>query len=382
MDKIMSEYADQLPKRILEDMDSYIEKKGNLSQAKLKKILEATVEEYKAAKVHPGESVGLISAESIGEPGTQMTLNTFHFAGVAEMNVTLGLPRIIEILDGRKSIVTPAMEIFLKAPFSKGKEIREFAMSIRETLLHDIALEFSISLVDSQIEVKLDKEKMKLFGITNTQVASSIGKQLKGFNIKDDKESLILKSKSKDDGLNEVYKVKEKIKEIHIKGVKGISQVLPVKRGDEYIIMTAGSNLADVLQLEGVDPNRTITNNIFEVQDVLGVEAARQVIINEVFKVIENQGFNVDIRHIMLVADTMCVSGEIKGITRYGVVSEKSSALARASFETPIKHLIGAALIGETDKLSSVVENVMLNQVIPIGTGMPELVSNFKKKEN
>jgi DNA-directed RNA polymerase subunit A" len=382
MDKIMAEYSDQLPKRIIMDIGSYIEKKGNISQAKLKKILDATVEEYNAAKVQAGEAVGLISAESIGEPGTQMTLNTFHFAGVAEMNVTLGLPRIIEILDGRKSIVTPAMEIYLKTPYSKGTGIREFALAVRETLLNDIALEFSISLVDSQIEVKLDKEKMKMFGITNTLVANSISKQLKGFNIKDEKDSMILRSKSKDDGLNEVYKIKEKIKSIHIKGVKGVSQVLPVKRGDEYIIMTAGSNLADVLQLEGVDSNRTVTNNIFEIQDVLGVEAARQVIINEVFKVIENQGFNVDIRHIMLVADTMCVSGEIKGITRYGVVSEKSSALARASFETPIKHLIGAALIGETDKLSSVVENVMLNQVIPIGTGMPELIADFKKKPN
>lgn len=382
MENMINEYADKLPKKILKDLQDYLEKRGKVSESKLKKILDTAVEEYNNARVHPGESVGIISAESIGEPGTQMTLNTFHFAGVAEMNVTLGLPRIIEILDGRKELHTPSMEIYLKAPYSKGKDIREFALALKETKLSDIALEFSISLVDSEIEVKLDKEKMKSLGITNSHIITSIGKQVKGFNVKDDKDSILLRMRSKEEALNEVYKAKEKIKDVHIKGVKGISQVLPLKRGEEYMIVTSGSNLADVLQLDGIDPYRTTTNNINEIWEVLGIEAARQAIINEVFKVIENQGFNVDIRHIMLVADTMCVSGEVKGITRYGVVSEKASALARASFETPIKHIINAALIGEIDTLNSVVENVMLNQVVPIGTGMPDLIMNPKNGKN
>ncbi len=379
MDKLMNEYTDRLPKKILEDIQDYVDKKGGINQAKLKKVLDNTVVEYENARIHPGEAVGVISAESIGEPGTQMTLNTFHFAGVAEMNVTLGLPRIIEILDGRKNLQTPAMEIYLNAPYSKGKDIKEFALSLKETKLSDIALEFSISLVESEIEVKLDKEKMKSLGLTNSHLVNGVSKQIKGFNVKDKKDSILLRSRSKEESLNEVYKAKEKIKDVHIKGVKTISQVLPVKRGDEYIIMTAGSNLSEVLQLEGVDAYRTTTNNIFEIWEVLGIEAARQAIINEVFKVIQNQGFNIDIRHIMLVADTICVSGNIRGITRYGVVSEKASALARASFETPIKHIINAALVGEVDELNSVVENVMLNQPVPIGTGVPDLVMKSKK---
>ena len=242
----MKEYAGRLPKMVLESIEDYIGKKGGMSQIKLKKILDNTVEEYKNAKIHPGESVGIISAESIGEPGTQMTLNTFHFAGVAEMNVTLGLPRIIEILDGRKKLQTPAMEIYLKAPYSKGKGIKEFALSLKETKLSDVALEFSISLVESEIEIKLDKEKMKSLGLTNFQVINNVKKQLKGFNIKDNKDSILLKSRSKEESLNEIYKAKEKIKDIHVRGVKGIDQILPVKRGEEYIIVTSGSNLADV----------------------------------------------------------------------------------------------------------------------------------------
>ena len=374
MADLISEYGDKLSPKVIEEIRNNLPK--GISDAKLKKILEATVKEYNAAKVHPGESVGLISAESIGEPGTQMTLNTFHFAGVAEMNVTLGLPRIIEILDGRKALENPMMEIYLKKPFASGKrleELRHLALQIKETKLKDIATEFIINIADFTIEVRLDKDKMKELDLTIGKVMDAISKQVKGYNFRDNKDSIIIKSRSKEDSFNEAYKGKEKIKDLTIKGIKGILQVLPVKREDEYVIITAGSNLADILQLEEVDAYRTTTNNIFEIEQVLGIEAARQAIVNEIFKVIESQGLNVDVRHIMLVADTMCVSGTLKGITRYGVVSDKSSVLARASFETPIKHIINAALVGEVDTLDSVVENVMINQPVPIGTGLPSL---------
>lgn len=374
MADLISEYEDKLPLKIIEELRSNIPK--GVSDTKMKKILEATCEEYRNARVIPGEAVGLIAAESIGEPGTQMTLNTFHFAGVAEMNVTLGLPRIIEILDGRKELENPMMEIYLKKPHATGKKIedlRHLALQIKETKLKDIASEFTINIADLTIEVKLEKEKMREIELTTGKVLDAVSKQLKGYNFRDNKDSIILKSRSKEDAFNEAYKTKEKIKEIIVKGIKGILQVLPVRREDEFIIITGGSNLADILQLEEIDAYRTTTNNIFEIEQVLGIEAARQAIINEILKVIESQGLNVDVRHIMLVADTMCVSGTVKGITRYGVVSEKSSVLARASFETPIKHIINAALVGEVDNLNSVVENVMINQNIPIGTGLPTL---------
>jgi len=374
---VLKEYEDKLPKSIIDSLKENIP--PGTPSAKIKKIAEATLQEYNETKIEAGESVGIISAESIGEPGTQMTLNTFHFAGVAELNVTLGLPRIIEILDGRKELTTPMMEIYLEKPYSRGQDIKKIALSIKETKLKDIVVEFVINLSQFLIDVKLDREKMRELGITDSMILKSIPNQLKGYSAKFENDSLVIKSKSKDEKPNEIYKVKEKIKDIALKGIKSISQVLPVKRADEYIIITAGSNLKEILQLPFVDSNRTVTNNIFEIAEVLGVEAARQAIINEVFKVIESQGLNVDVRHIMLVADTMCVSGSIKGITRYGIVSEKASVLARASFETPIKHIINAALVGEVDYLNSVVENVMLNQTIPVGTGLPGLVTKIKK---
>ena len=312
-----------------------------------------------------------------------MTLNTFHFAGVAEMNVTMGLPRIIEILDGRKNIATPMMEIFLTSPFNKGKDIHNIAMRIKESVLGEFVKEYIINIVDLKIELKLNLEKMAVVGVKPALLIKAIDKAIgKDVSSKEDGDGgLVVKLRGRDEkGLNDLYKAKEKLRSVYVCGIKGVSQVLPVKRREEFIIITAGSNLKKILDLDFVDTTRTTSNDIYEIQKVLGIEAARQAIIDEVFKVIEAQALNVDIRHIMLVADTMCSSGEIKGITRYGVVSEKSSVLARASFETPIKHIINASLVGEIDFLNSVVENVMLNQPVPVGTGLPGLLTKEVKE--
>jgi DNA-directed RNA polymerase subunit A" len=378
MEDLFKEYEDKLPESLLEAVKKHLPEKTD--SKKVKEVLERVYTEFSNAKVEAGESVGLIAAESIGEQGTQMTLNTFHYAGVAEMNVTVGLPRLIEILDGRANISTPMMEIYLKSPYNKGKDIKQIALSIKETKFKDIASEFSINIAELIVEVVIDPKKLEAIGIDSSVVKKALEKALKDFDIKM-KENVVTIKSGKDDGLNELYKLKEKIKEIHISGIKDVYQVLPVKRGEEFIIITAGSNLKAAFDNEYVEAERTTTNNVSEVCDVLGIEAARQAIINEVFKVIENQGLNIDKRHMMIVADMMCSSGSIKGVTRYGVVSEKASVLAKASFETPIKHIISAALVGEEDKLNSVVENVMLNQAVPVGTGLPGLVTKMNKSK-
>ena len=377
--KELEEYEGKMPPLLLAEIEE------QCPAGKLKKVAKRVYEEYLSAQIDAGEAVGLVGAESIGEPGTQMTLNTFHFAGVAEMNVTMGLPRIIEILDGRKSITTPQMEIFLNPPYNKGKDIKQIALQIKETKLGELVTEFSMNIVDLKIDLKLNMEKLKEVDLTPAALTKSVEKGLANdASVKYEAGVLTLKLKGKEDekGLNSLYRLKEKAKEVYVKGIKGVTQILPVKRGEEFIIITAGSNLKKVFELDFVDTERTSTNDIYEIAESLGVEAARQAIMDEVFKVIETQGLNVDIRHIMLVADTMTVSGEIKGITRYGVVSEKASVLARASFETPIKHIINAALKGETDRLNSVVENVMLNQAVPVGTGLPGLVTKIVKGKN
>ncbi len=378
MEELYAEYKDLLPVSIIEDIKTNAPK--GITKTKLKKVLDLALEEYGNMQVEAGECVGIISAESIGEPGTQMTLNTFHFAGVSEMNVTTGLPRIIEVLDGSQSLSTPMMEIYLQAPYKNGTDIKKVAQLIKETTLQDIAAEFMINIADSVIEVKLDDAKMEPLNLNTDKVHKLLDATLKGIGVKLKDGSLIVKPKGKDTTVNELYKLKEKAKSIYVTGVKGITQVLPVKRGDEFVIVTAGTNLKAIFELEFVDATRTISNDIFEVYGVLGIEAGREAVVREVYKIITEQGLNVDVRHLMLVADAMCVTGKLRGITRYGIISQKSSVLAKASFETPIKHIFNAALVGEKDNLNSVVENVMINQPVPVGTGLLRLVTREVKK--
>ena len=376
-EKLIDEYADRLPHSILHEVKGCIP--ANISKVNLNTVMETILAACSAAKVNAGECVGLIGAQSIGEPSTQMTLNTFHFAGVSEMNVTTGLPRIIEIFDARKEIKTPMMEIYLKTPHHQDIGLlRKFAAKIKETTFGELASEYSLNIFDQVLRIKLSATALEDYSLSVKDLAKEIKVKAKGFSIESTGDEIIFTKTGKSEEIKDLYNLKEKIKELKIAGMKGIKQVLPVKRGEEYIILTSGTNLKEILNLPEVDAARTTSNNICEVYSVLGIEAARQSIINEVCKVIDAQGLNIDIRHIMIVADIMCATGEVKGVTRYGVVKEKASVLARASFETPIKHLINAALEGEVDYLTSVVENVMVNQPVPLGTGLPGLVTKIK----
>lgn len=375
-EELVDSFAGQLTPYILDEIKNSVP--SSITKEQLKQILEETLALFIVCRVNAGECVGLVSAESIGEPGTQMTLNTFHFAGVSEMNVTTGLPRIIEIFDAQKEIKTPMMEIYLKENHNDFEKVKKFAIKIKEVVFGDFVSEYALNIFEQSLTLRLSKVLLSERGLHAKDLALAIKLKAKGFIVEVENDAITLVHKGKPEEIRQLYDVKEKIKLVKIDGLKGITQVLPVKRGEEYVVLTSGTNLEAVLELPEVDATRTTTNDLTETYEVLGIEAARQTIINEVFKVIDAQGLNIDIRHIMLVADVMCTNGAIKGITRYGVVSEKASVLARASFETPIKHLITAALESETDRLTSVVENVMINQPVPLGTGLPGLITKLK----
>ncbi|MBW3010718.1 DNA-directed RNA polymerase subunit A'' [Candidatus Woesearchaeota archaeon] len=368
---LIKEYTGLIPEKLLDDVRKHLPPKAK--KADVKKILDLLKEEYDSIQVEAGECVGLVAAESIGEPGTQMTLNTKHFGGVAELQVTLGLPRLIEIFDGRENISTPMMEIHLKNQKCSVEEVTKIAGKIKETPLSELAQSFEVNIADATIEVELDKEAVAQAGIRVATIVKRLQLGLKNVSVKNKDDTILIKVTKEGDELNKLYHVKEESKKVFVSGIKGVSQVLPVKIGDRYVIKTAGSNLKSVLKMDEVDPYKTKSNDIHEIRKVLGLEAARQMIIDEAINVLETQGLDINIRHIMIAADTMTVAGEIRGITRYGIVGEKSSVLARASFETPIKHIISASERGEIDELNSVIENVMINQPVPIGTGLPGL---------
>ncbi len=368
----------ELPEYLKEEIEK-VAKKYKLSDAKKKKLEEKVREFFEKSMYEPGEAIGVVTAQSISEPATQMTMRTYHVAGAAEIKVTLGLPRLIEIFDARKKPSTPMMTIYLKSSHNTREKAKEIANQIRELTFNDVVKSTSVDILNFQIEFFLDQTSLEKYDINPDELGKKIKEAFK-LQVRSGKTKITVKLDENME-IKELHKMKTKILSLHIKGIKGIKQTIIRKEGDEWVILTLGSNLKKVLELDGVDYTRTYSNDIHETASVLGIEAARNLIINEVSKTLEDQGLEVIERHILLVADMMTVDGVIKPIGRYGVAGSKGSVLARANFEETIKHLTEASIAGEVDKLKSTVENVMINNVAPIGTGMVELVYSPKKKK-
>jgi DNA-directed RNA polymerase subunit A" len=333
---------------------------------------------YDSSLVQPGEAVGAVAAQSIGEPGTQMTLKTFHFAGAAEFDVTLGLPRLIEIVDARRNPSTPTMNIYLDEQYRHDeKRAREVAQRIEQTRVERVARSLEIDLAEGGIVVELDPELLENKGVTPELVIEKLGAAKLGQVSGEGNRILVVPNLREGEEavhMAKLQKLFDKVRGTLIKGHSGIKRVLINREGGELVLYTEGTNLKGVLRTKGVDSTRTSSNHIHEVAETLGVEAARQVIIREATGVLTEQGLDVDIRHIMLVADLMTATGDIRQIGRHGVSGEQSSVLARAAFEVTVKHLVQAAVMGEEDKLQGITESVIIGQTMPMGTGMIDLL--------
>ncbi|HIH77699.1 MAG TPA: DNA-directed RNA polymerase subunit A'' [Halobacteria archaeon] len=373
--KKIGELKEVLPAKLLKDLEDAI-KDLDLDEDTFYKIIDIVTERYKKALVDPHEAVGTVAAQSIGEPGTQMTMRTFHYAGVAEINVTLGLPRLIEILDVRKKPATPIMTVKIEKELSDDRDFaKKLASDIERTTFKDIG-SISTDLGSMEIIVDLDKESLERRGLTVDDILSKLGAGKK-FNIHVDE--LQLKIIPGERSFKELHKLEEKLNNIVLKGIKEVTRVVIRKEGNEYVLYTEGSNLMDVMKIDGVDPHRTTTNNIKEIEEVLGIESARRAVINEITDTIGEQGLDVDIRHIMLIADVMTVDGELKSIGRHGVAGSKSSVLSRAAFEITTSNLLKSAVKGDVDELAGVVENIIVGIPVKVGTGNVKLTI---KEEN
>ena len=348
-----------------------------LSKKGVNKAIDTTTDQYKRALMEPGEAVGIVAAQSIGEPGTQMTLRTFHYAGVKEQNVTLGLPRLIEIVDARRIPSTPIMTIYLMGEYKKSKEgAVEIARSIIYTSLEDLASAIFEDQIREEIIVEINKSMLDDRSITIDELKDRL--QLQNATVKVKGDTLQIKPKKAE----QMKRLLAKIPGAHVKGVADIKRVLVTEESGEWVIRTDGSNLSKVLEIPGVDTSRTSTNNIHEIAKTLGAEAARNALVNEAKGVLEDQGLDVDVRHVMLVADMMTSTGEVQQIGRHGISGKKASVLARAAFEITVPNIVEAAVKGESDPLAGVTENVIVGQSIPIGTGLVELyMSTFEKIE-
>lgn len=373
----MDEAKNALPEKILEDLKNAI-REFKLNDSQKEKAIKLVIEMYKKSLYESGEAIGVVTAQSLSEPSTQMVMRTYHVAGAAQIQVTLGLPRLIEIFDARRVPKTPSMKIYLKKAYSTKDKAKKIAAEIQETLLDDVSIDPVIDLSSLEVEFPLDMSIMRERGVKIDKLPAIIKENIKDVDVRLKKEGVVVKPK-KDISVAEIQKMKAKLLKVHVNGVKNIRQVIVIQEETEWVLTTMGSNLAKILEMDEVDGKRTTTNNIHETHKVLGIEAARNSVMAEAKATLRGGGLDVDIRHIMLVADAMSSDGKIKAVGRYGVAGTKGSVLARANFEETIKHLTKAAATAEIDNLESIVENVMINQVVPVGTGMFDLVFKPKK---
>lgn len=307
-----------------------------ITATQLAHFLDRALDKYLKAVLEPGTAVGAICAQSIGEPATQMTLKTFHFAGVASMNITQGVPRIKELINANKTISTPIIRAALLNPKDQ-EEARAVKMRLEKTTLGQVC-QFMDQVVlpdDSFVLIKLYTERIKILKleINEDSVAEAIVRQLKisENRIEVPEETVII---VRPKATHELYQLRESLMNVVVKGFKNIKRAairIDDKDDNNHYLAIEGEGLRDVMATYGVDPTKTTSNNVLEVAACLGVEAARTTIIKEINETMCGHGIGIDERHLKLLADTMTYRGEVLGITRFGLAKMKESALMLAS---------------------------------------------------
>ena len=380
----------ELPRRLKDEVYSTLEDR-DATLEQVEEIVTGVESQYLDTRVDPLDPVGTVSAQSIGEPGTQMTMNTFHYAGVAEIDVTQGLPRLIELVDARKEPDTPMMTVHLEDEYAENRErAHEVVWNIEATKILQLG-DVSTNVADMQVRVSLNEDTLLERWPTvddPIEVAEEIADTIESkLGVETRRQDLVIAFGPEEPSYRDLLQLVEDLSDIVFKGIEDISRVVirkeETEQGEEFVLYTEGSDFGTVLGIEGVDASRTSCNNIHEIYRNLGVEAAREAIIEETMNTLEEQGLDdVNIRHLMLVSDIMTNEGTIESIGRHGISGSKDSVLARAAFEVTVNHLLDAAVHGEVDALDGVTENVIVGKPIKLGTGDVDLRMSARSSES
>jgi DNA-directed RNA polymerase III subunit RPC1 len=383
-----------------------------LSESQVKKMMEIALKKYDNALVPPGEAIGPIGAQSISEPGTQMTLKTFHFAGVSSMNVTLGVPRLKEIINASKKISTPIITAQLvqddnkigarvvKAVIEK-TTLGQVSSYIKEVYAPSkcyVSVDLDLKAID-QLKLSIDAYSIRrsiLKGVVG-HTRPAILRSLKDCHVKvkrGSKSKLRIYIPEATDKAGSkpppVYFAMQALKialpQVIVQGIPTVNRAVineEDKDGEaSYHLLIEGCGLAEVMGSPGIDGLRTTTNHVIEVEQTLGVEAARAQISSEISYIMNAYGIGIDCRHLLLLSDVMTFKGEVLGITRFGVSKMRESVLMLASFEKTTDHLFDAAAHGRADAIVGVSECIIMGIPIPLGTGIFKLLKKANAPMN
>lgn len=402
-------------------------------------IVGNIIQQFFHSVSQPGDLVGVISAQSIGEPSTQMTLNTFHFAGVSSKSqVTRGLSRFKELLSTTKNSKNPYLTVYLKEHYAGDKDkayavINDITIIMIKDLIETTEIYFEPDAnienvnsiytmfpdiatdtdVDSHInpwvlQLKLDRKKLvdkniKMMDIyyAITSTFNKTTDDIKCVFTDDNAGQLIFKIQSINSSPDDHCDIEEDticmlrslektiLNDIVLNGVKGITNATMYKDDDNYvynldsntfepspqwIIETEGANLMDIFKHPSIDHSITISSDIHEVYEILGVEAARSLLINEINEIFSQSSSYVNHRHLALLADVITNKGGLMSIDRHGINKSDRGPLAKCSFEETPDIIARAAIFGELDNVKGVSSNIMLGQEVPIGTGSVDIL--------
>jgi DNA-directed RNA polymerase II subunit RPB1 len=411
--------------------------------------------QYRKSIANPGEMVGTISAQSIGQPATQMTLNTFHYAGVSAKNVTLGVPRLKEIINVLQAVKTPSLTIYFRKEYRTIiKKIKQFQQTLEHVILKNLIKKIFFSydpdpfktifkkersIVESFFEIpdpnfdvsllgtwlltlKLQKEEFVEKKLSCEQLIEKIKKKIKPLslliiNSNENCKNLyvrikifwpniqkIKKTQEKIENTNKICPIYEKqylkrlnhfmsnfnlknkgsakIKKAFIRKID--SPFLNIKDGSldyqkEYILDTEGVDLRYILNYNGIDHTKSFSNDILEIFKILGIEAARRILILELRNLISFDGSYVNSRHLFLLVDIMTHRGKLMSITRHGINKTEVGPITKCSFEETIEILYQAAAFGVCDNLKGISAGILVGQLPFLGTGKIDLYLAEKK---
>lgn len=380
-----------------------VERVSKVSEATLKEFIKLCLTKYMKAKVEPGHAVGAVGAQSIGEPGTQMTLRTFHFAGVAGMSITQGVPRIKEIINASKVISTPVItcpldnkDDIVAARMVKGRiektyisDVVQFVedmwsarraticLSVDTTALSEMHLGIGVADIADSIcrnkKLKVRSEDVTIIDeCIFVQVTHNSAMATSGRGTAASKNKLTI-DEGGSDLLLRVNHLKRAIPALAISGYADATRaIIQTSEQGKHTVLVEGYGLKQCMTTEGVIGKECTTNSVMECAQVLGIEAARLTIAKEIGAVMGDM--NIDPRHMQLLADVMTYKGEVLGITRFGLSKMRDSVLQLASFEKTPDHLFDAAANMKRDKIEGVSECIIMGQTMKQGTGAFQVV--------
>lgn len=406
------EYTLQSTKIFLMDLIRSQNESGSfvrLRRSHVREFLRRVQAKVRQAEVEPGTAVGGISAQSIGEPGTQMTLKTFHFAGVASMNITQGVPRLKEIINASKRIATPCITAQLvcqndvaAARIVKGRVestcLAEIVTYMKEVYRNDdayIAIRLDLDTIArvqldielTEVAIKITQHRFKNVKVTADDIVIIRPDKLrirpfdkdrrKGSNTNRPVGKEARRKEMESRPYFQLQSLKQQLGKVCVCGISSVSRAVISEKDNgkgELELLVESEDVTGVMVVPGIDGTKLMCNHIIAVENSLGIEAARQTILNEIETTMSSHGLSVAQHHLKLLADCMTTTGTVLGITRFGIQRMRSSTLMLASFEMTVDHLFDAAAYSRVDAISGVSERIIMGSQIPLGTGLFQLL--------